>query len=270
MADEMKKELVLVRDKIMNIKQEIAQKIAADFTHEKMIREAIYEFVVLLSDRLYENKDEKAVMERAVVFGRNIGEKALENENKLDDSLNRISVIRRTLWDQIKEILLRLEVSLEAALHVADRFDPLFDKVIYAFSTAYIKSYRESLDRAEDEFLTLSAPIVTITENIAVLPIIGGVDKRRAEVLMNKSLKEATEKNLSKLFIDLSGVALIDTMVAYLLYKIIRSLDLVGVTTVLVGIRPEVTQTMVSLGVEFSDVKTYGSLHQALSKQMDF
>jgi rsbT co-antagonist protein RsbR len=270
MHDELKKEMAVLGDKINEMKQDFAKEMAADFTDTDMIRNSISEFVELLMERFYENDDEKAVMERAVVFGRSIGEKALENGSYLDESINRLSFIRRAMWNEIKEIMLKMQVSLETALEAADKFDPLIDKVIYAFSTAYIKSYKESLEQAEDEFLTLSAPIVTIMENIAVLPIIGGVDEKRAELLMDKALKEATERDLSKLFIDLSGVTLIDTMVAYHLYKIIRSLDLVGVTTVLVGIRPEVTQTMVSLGVEFSEIKTYGSLHQALSKQMLF
>lgn len=270
MHDAVKKEIALTGEKFNDAKLNFAREMAADFSQTEAVTDAISEFVELLMDLFTENKDETAVSDQAVVFGRNIGALALKHGSKLDDSINRISRIRRAMWEELKSIMLERQVSLEAALGVSDKFDPLFDKVIYAFSIAYIKSYKESLERAEDEFLKLSAPIVTIMEHIAVLPIIGGLDEKRAGLLMDKALKEATERDLNKLFIDLSGVTLIDTLVAYYLYKIIQSLDLVGVTTVLTGIRPEVTQTMVSMGVDFSGIKTYGSLHQALSKQMHY
>jgi len=270
MNGDVKREMDLLREKINEIKLDFANEMAADFTQTDTVANSISEFVGLLTDLFNDTVDEKEVMEEAFVYGENIGDIALISGNKLDESINRISGIRRALWGEIKTIMLKDRVKLETALEVAEKFDPLFDKVIYAFSIAYIKSYKDNLERAEDEFLTLSAPIVTIMENIAVLPIIGGVDEKRAGLLMDKALKEATDRDLNKLFIDLSGVTLIDTMVAYHLYKIVQSLDLVGVTTVLVGIRPEVTQTMVSLGVEFSEITTYGSLHQALLKQKLF
>ncbi|MFA1820945.1 STAS domain-containing protein [Virgibacillus oceani] len=267
MRGEVKRELGLLREKINETKLEFAKEMAANFTQTETIVNSISEFVELLLDQLSETVDEKEVMERAVVYGKDIGEVAMESGSNLDESIHRISSIRRALWGTIKKIMLEAQMKLETSLEAADKFDPLFDKLIYAFSIAYCKSYKDNLERAEDEFLTLSAPIVTIMENIAILPIIGGVDEKRAGLLMDKALKEATDRDLDKLFIDLSGVTLIDTMVAYYLYKIVQSLDLVGVTTILVGIRPEVTQTMVSLGVEFSEIKTYGSLNQALLKQ---
>jgi rsbT co-antagonist protein RsbR len=261
-----KKEIDLVSRKVKELQQDFTERMAAGFSQKEKVFISIDKFIDILMER-FAVTDEKAVMDKAIVYGQKTGEMALSLGSKLDESINRMSLIRRALWKEIKSIMLHEQVSLEAAMEISDAFDPLFDKVIYAFSTAYIESYNENLEKAEDEFLKLSAPIVTIMGRVAILPIIGGVDERRAELLMKKALNEATERGLSKLFIDLSGVTLIDTMVAYQIYKIVRALDLVGVSAVLVGIRPEVTQTMVSLGVEFSKIKTYGSLQQALAKQ---
>ncbi|WP_164214440.1 STAS domain-containing protein [Virgibacillus sp. YIM 98842] len=267
--DKARKEMQVISNKVKEIEQDFTKKMAAHFSQKKMVSDSIHEFFDMLIER-FNQKDKKAIMKKAVVYGKNTGEMALKHGIKLDETINRISTIRREMWNEMKKIMLEEQVSLETALETADHFDPLFDKVIYALSTAYIDSYKENLDRAEEEFLKLSAPIVTIMERVAVLPIIGGIDGNRAEILMDKALKAAAERELSKLFIDLSAVTLIDTMVAYHIYKIVQSLDLVGVSTVLVGIRPEVTQTMVGLGVEFAEINTYGSLQQALSKQITF
>ncbi|GAB3797532.1 STAS domain-containing protein [Virgibacillus kimchii] len=265
--DKVQKEIALISNRVKELKQAFTEKIASGFNRNELVSSSIHEFIDILMERFHDTNEEK-MMEKAIAYGKETGEMVLKHGNKLDDSINSISIIRREMWHEIKEIMLDEKVSLEAALKIADDFDPLFDKVIFAFSTAYIEAYNKNLQQAEDEFLKLSAPIVTIMEQVAILPIIGGMDEKRAELLMDKALKEAVDRNLNKLFIDLSGVTLIDTMVAYHIYKIVQALDLVGVSTVLVGIRPEVTQTMVSLGVEFSDVKTFGSLHQALSKNM--
>ncbi|WP_390274653.1 STAS domain-containing protein [Virgibacillus xinjiangensis] len=223
-------------------------------------------FLDILADAL-QGKDVSS-NERSLLYGKNTGELALRNEKHLDDSIKQLAAARRETWQQLKEIMLELKASAVVALETADIFDALFDQVISSFTKAYIDSYDERMKQAEDEFLRLSAPVITIFNEVAVLPIIGGINENRAELLMKTALDEASKKDLSHLFIDLSGVKLVDTMVAYNIYKIIQSLELIGVETIIAGIRPEVSQTMVSLGVDFSTIQTYSSLKQALDSHM--
>jgi rsbT co-antagonist protein RsbR len=82
---------------------------------------------------------------------------------------------------------------------------------------------------------------------------------------MEETLKEAANRKLSHLILDLSAVLIVDTMVADQLFKIISALTLVGVKTILTGIRPGVAQTMVSLGLDFNDLTIKANLQQALS-----
>nr|WP_251030358.1 STAS domain-containing protein [Bacillus sp. ISL-35] len=119
---------------------------------------------------------------------------------------------------------------------------------------------------AEASALELSIPVIKISNQIGVLPIIGDIDTQRAQELMNKALMKSSELSLEHLIIDLSGVPIIDTMVADRIFKVVRALSLLGVNTILSGIRPEIAQTMVNLGVNVSDIPVTSSVHMAMER----
>ncbi|WP_067726574.1 STAS domain-containing protein [Oceanobacillus damuensis] len=242
-------------------KQQLVKEVSEEFNELENMEENMDELLTL-TVKAFEKKEGNAE-EHALKFGNNLGLTWLEARD-LDVGIRQVYEVRRSIWRNLKQIMLELEVHLETSLIIADIFDEINDKIIQAYSTAYIASYKENLDKKEEEFLTLSAPVVPILEGMAILPIVGGIDESRAERLMRNALYEANQRELDYLFIDLSGVSYIDTMIAYHIFKIVDSLELIGVKTVLSGIRPEVSHTMVSLGIDFKKIKTYSTLQQAL------
>ncbi|SEQ72387.1 rsbT co-antagonist protein RsbR [Virgibacillus subterraneus] len=253
--------------KIDELKYDIAKKMARDGNVDEQAMNVRLEFLQMVVDAF---KSQEDVMDQVTTYGRKTGELAIKYGAKMEESLKATSHMRATIWNSIKGILLDKDFSLETAFEVADIVNPLLDQAVYAFSTAYIESYRERIEKAHEDFMKLSAPVVPLIDSVAVLPIIGGVSTERAEQLMNKALSESNKMDLSHLFIDLSGVPLVDTTVAYNIYKIFQSLEMVGVETVIAGIRPEVAHTMVSLGIDFRKIETYSSLQQALSRHKVF
>ncbi|MGD6847918.1 STAS domain-containing protein [Rossellomorea aquimaris] len=103
-----------------------------------------------------------------------------------------------------------------------------------------------------------------VTDTIAILPLIGDINSARAKDLMERSLSQGSALGLSYLIIDLSGVTVVDTMVADQLFKVVAALKLAGIQVVLTGIRPEIAQTMVNLGIVIKHIPTFASLHTAL------
>ncbi|MGB8268087.1 MAG: STAS domain-containing protein, partial [Priestia megaterium] len=120
------------------------------------------------------------------------------------------------------------------------------------------------LERAQSAFLELSVPVVPLAKGMAILPLIGNIDTERANYLMEETLKSVNRLQLQRLILDLSGVYIIDTMVADRIFKVIDSLKLLGVETILTGIRPEVAQTIVSIGIDFSSLTIKSSLQKAI------
>lgn len=89
----------------------------------------------------------------------------------------------------------------------------------------------------------------------------------RAKIILESVLEQASRLRLTHLFIDISGVPVVDTMVAYQLFKVVDSAKLLGIETIISGIRPEIAQTVVKLGIDFSKVNTEHSLAKALEKE---
>ncbi|CAK8584156.1 STAS domain-containing protein [Priestia megaterium] len=109
-----------------------------------------------------------------------------------------------------------------------------------------------------------------MTEEIGILPLVGDLDTKRAQYLMESALEKGSQYKLEWLIIDLSAVPIIDTMVADQLFKVIAGLQLIGIEVVISGIRPEIAQTMVNLGIKVEEVKSFSSLHQAVQYTNSF
>ena len=112
----------------------------------------------------------------------------------------------------------------------------------------------------------MSAPVILLAKKTGMLPLIGEITPHRAEIMFEKALAQSSKHNLEKLFIDLSGVPLIDTMVAQQVFQLIKGLEIIGVQVALSGISPVIAQTAVQLGIKFIDIEVYNTLAQALKQ----
>jgi rsbT co-antagonist protein RsbR len=121
------------------------------------------------------------------------------------------------------------------------------------------------LDIQRDVITELSSPVIQLSRDTGLLPIVGDIDTHRAQHLIENTLEQCTKKNIDRLFIDLSGVFVIDTMVAHQIFKLVDSLRLLGIDPILSGLRPEIAQTAVQLGVSFDNIKITSTLVQALN-----
>ena len=112
----------------------------------------------------------------------------------------------------------------------------------------------------------LSYPIIKLNESIGVLPLIGNIDTFRGERFWDFIPTKCVELDVTHLFIDLSGVSEIDTMVVQQMNPFMQVLKLLGINSTLTGICPDIAKSTVQLGLELSHFDTYNSLKQALSE----
>ncbi|PPA70702.1 STAS domain-containing protein [Jeotgalibacillus proteolyticus] len=163
-----------------------------------------------------------------------------------------------SLDKQDKEPLKLLEEWRVAVTQAVDFAINLFVEKSYHVSQRKIQSQKEMI-------YELSSPVILLYKGAALLPLIGDIDTDRAKIIMDSTLFQCTEKNVSHLFLDLSGVLIIDTMVAQQLSHLMTALKLIGVETTISGIRPEIAQTSVQLGISFSEGSIKSTLAQAIS-----
>lgn len=111
----------------------------------------------------------------------------------------------------------------------------------------------------------LSSPIMPVNDNTLVLPLVGAIDTRRAARIMESTLDAVVRHQARVIVIDITGVAIIDTQVAHYLLQMAQAVKLLGATVILVGVTPEVAQTVVQLGLDLSSLETRSTLQAALA-----
>ncbi|KZZ84366.1 STAS domain-containing protein [Bacillus sp. SJS] len=130
---------------------------------------------------------------------------------------------------------------------------------------ASLLSYVLDLDRVNREVEELSAPMVPLTDDIAVLPVIGDISQKRAEIIIKSTLKQSSDRCLQYLILDLSGISRINKEVIHHLLQLVNMLELIGVTPILTGILPEHAQQMVQSNLILDGILVKKSLAAALS-----
>ncbi|PKG23482.1 STAS domain-containing protein [Niallia nealsonii] len=140
-----------------------------------------------------------------------------------------------------------------------------FELFTNIFIEHYDKFKQQQLSVQQEIINDLSNPVIPISEGIGVMPLIGILDMQRTHFIIETTLEQCSEKKINHLFIDLSGVPIIDMVVANQLYQVIYTLKLIGVKAHFSGIRPKVAQTAIQLGIDFSKVSTFNNLASALS-----
>ena len=129
----------------------------------------------------------------------------------------------------------------------------------------YQKGREEVIARQQQELLELSTPVVRLWGGVLALPLIGTLDSARTQVVMESLLQAVVETGSSIAIIDITGVPVVDTLVAQHLLKTVAAARLMGADCIISGIRPQIAQTIVHLGVEINDVLTKATLADAFA-----
>jgi rsbT co-antagonist protein RsbR len=129
----------------------------------------------------------------------------------------------------------------------------------------YQKRREEVIARQQQDLLELSTPVVRLWENILALPLIGTLDSARTQIVMENLLQSIVETGATIAIIDITGVPTVDTLVAQHLLKTVAAARLMGADCIISGIRPQIAQTIVHLGVELGEVTTKANLADAFA-----
>ena len=131
--------------------------------------------------------------------------------------------------------------------------------------TAFQRAREELITRQQEEMLELSTPVVKLWDGILALPMIGTLDSARTQVVMESLLQKIVDTGSEMAIIDITGVPTVDTLVAQHLLKTVTALRLMGAECIISGVRPQIAQTIVHLGVDLQGVITKANLADALA-----
>ncbi|GEL78773.1 STAS domain-containing protein [Tenuibacillus multivorans] len=173
------------------------------------------------------------------------------------------SICIRTILEQIdnKDEAFFLEVMDD----VNNWVDPIKNQLINEYSN----NWNNIISLQKVALQELSVPLIPVMEGITVMPLVGTIDTDRAKLIMENLLDGVIKSRAEVVLIDITGVPVVDTMVAHHIVQAAEAVRLIGSTCILVGIRPEIAQTIVNLGIDLSRFPTKSSLKKGFEKALE-
>ncbi len=168
--------------------------------------------------------------------------------------------LKQSLFSMVRrELVQEPQLLADALWAVSTLLDQLGLYVVEVFQ----KSRDQIIVRQQQELMELSTPVVKLWHDVLALPLIGTLDSARSQVVMESLLEKIVETGAAIAIIDITGVPTVDTLVAQHLMKTIAAARLMGADCIISGIRPQIAQTIVHLGVNLEDVVTKATLADA-------
>jgi rsbT co-antagonist protein RsbR len=168
------------------------------------------------------------------------------------------------LKDALLKILDSRNGADDATLRDYVAFSGFVDRAALFTFDSYVRAREELISDQAEQLLELSTPVVKLWEGVVAVPLVGTLDSARAQVVMERLLQTLVDTGSPYAIIDITGVPAVDTQVAQHILKTVVAARLMGADCIISGIRPQIAQTIVALGIEFGDIATKSSLADAL------
>jgi rsbT co-antagonist protein RsbR len=174
--------------------------------------------------------------------------------------------LRNTILPLLTE---ELEGNMEALLREMNFFTRLLDRMGLIMVENYIRSREEVIHQQREDMMELSTPVIKVWDKILTLPIIGTLDSRRAQMMMEALLQKIVETSSTIAILDITGVKTMDTLVANHLIKTVTAARLMGARCILTGVSPAIAQTMVQLGIDLTQITTRAQMSDGIKLALE-
>ncbi|HKS29183.1 MAG TPA: STAS domain-containing protein [Pyrinomonadaceae bacterium] len=174
--------------------------------------------------------------------------------------------LRNTILPLLTE---ELEGNMDALLREMNFFTRLLDRMGLVMVENYIRSREEIIHQQREDMMELSTPVIKVWDKILTLPIIGTLDSRRAQMMMEALLQKIVETSSTIAILDITGVKTMDTLVANHLIKTVTAARLMGARCILTGVSPAIAQTMVQLGIDLTQITTRAQMSDGIKLALE-
>jgi len=173
-----------------------------------------------------------------------------------------VLALKKPLFDQLQKLFGNDAARLGAAIWSVST---LADRMAQHTATTWQQSREAIIRRQQEELLELSTPVVKLWDGVLAVPMIGALDSARTQLVMESLLQRIVETGSELAIMDITGVPTVDTLVAQHLLKTVTAIRLMGADCIISGVRPQIAQTIVHLGIDLQGITTKASLADALA-----
>lgn len=176
-----------------------------------------------------------------------------------------ITHFTRVIYDMLNENGTITEENMKEYVHTfADWVSPIRDGIV----ATYASTWERTVQLQKIALQELSASLIPVFDKISVMPLVGTIDTERAKLIMENLLDGVVKHRAEVVLLDITGVPVVDTMVAHHIIQAADAVRLVGAKCMLVGIRPEIAQTIVTLGINLKDFTTTSTLQRGVEQAL--
>ncbi|WP_409250931.1 STAS domain-containing protein [Bacillus sp. SCS-153A] len=257
----------LIHEKSSELAQEVTEKQNTKYPEHQSISNDLLtmreELVHLFAESFVLEEEERKKNFKA--WGKKAGTQCATLNTSLEEMLNEFPEYRTIIGDLLKTHAKKHELSIDGFYDILNILETDIGDVTCYFSLPFVDYQADQLRNSKEALFELSVPVIPISDEIAVLPLVGDIDTSRAKLMLEKALEKSAKLKVNYFILDLSGVPIIDTYVAQIIFQLIDSLELIGVEAKVTGMTPDIVQTVVNLGIDFQKIQTYSSLKQAIN-----
>jgi rsbT co-antagonist protein RsbR len=262
-ADPLLQELVAyLREKRTELRELWARRISAADLLGVMSDEEIFSEATEVFDN-YVDALESGSIENLETYARELSERIIPRGVETHEVLGIVLLLRDVL---ARELFAKYQRDSEHLNRILDAYEPAANRIAVTVGVSFVEERERVINEQQDAIRELSTPVLQIRERLLILPIIGVLDSQRARQLTQQLLGAIRDNRAAVVVIDITGVATIDRTVANHLVQAVEASRLMGASTIVTGLSPEVTQTLVDLDVDLSMMHTVGDLQGGLEE----
>jgi rsbT co-antagonist protein RsbR len=261
--DELLQELVAyLRDNRTELREEWAQRISDAELLQVMSDEEIFSEATEVYDN-YMDALETGSIENLQTYARELSERIIPRGVETDEVLGIVLLLRDAL---ARSLFARYQEDLGLLNRILDSYEPAANRIAVTVGVSFVEERERVIHEQQEAIRELSTPVLQLRDRLLILPIIGVLDTSRARQLTEQLLGAIRDNRATVVVIDITGVATIDRTVANHLVQTVEASRLMGASTILTGLSPDIAQTLVDLGVDLSMMKTVADLQGGLEE----
>ena len=244
------------------LREEWVQRITEAELLTAMTRDEIFAEATSVYDS-YVEALETGTLEALQAYARNLSERIIPRGVETHEVVGIVLLLRDVL---ARSLFAKYRTDFTVLNRVLDAYEPAANRIAITVAVGFVQERERVIREQQEAIRELSTPVLQVRERLLILPIIGLIDPHRARQLTEQLLRGIRMNRAKVVVIDITGVAAMDANVANHLVQTVEAARLLGATVIVTGLSPEIAQTLVTIGVDLSEMATVGDLQGGIEE----
>ncbi len=251
-----------LREHRTQLREEWARRITRAQLLTAMNEQEIFAEATSVYDK-YVSALETGTLEALQAYARNLSERIIPRGVETHEVLGIVLLLRDVL---ARSLFAKYQDDFTKLNRILDAYEPAANRIANTVAVGFVQERERVIRQQQEAIRELSTPVLQVRERLLILPIIGVIDPQRARQLTHQLLSAIRANRAKVVVIDITGVAAVDAAVANHLVLTVEAARLLGATVIATGLSPEIAQTLVTIGVDLSEMATVGDLQGGIEE----